>query len=65
MAQYRYTLPRGQTGLANVAIAAGTAEAQSDTVSVNMDVTLISRGECIILLEAIIQKVLAAPWPPQ
>jgi len=63
-AQYRYTLARGQNGLANVAVAAGTAEAQSDTVSINIDVTNMTRGDALVLVEAVKQKILASPWPP-
>jgi hypothetical protein len=55
---------RGKTETADVAIAAGSAEAQSDTISVNIDATNISKGEALQLLSKISDAIHAAPWPP-
>ncbi|WP_226019520.1 hypothetical protein [Novosphingobium sp. FKTRR1] len=63
-AQYKFTLQRGKTDLKDVTIAAGSAEAQSDTVSVNIDVTSMNRMDALMLLEAIENYILRAPWPP-
>jgi len=54
----------GKTQLKDVAVAAGTAEAQSDTISINIDVTKAKRGDVLIMLESMSQKILAGKWPP-
>lgn len=64
MPQYRATVQLGKTELADVAIAAGSAEAQSDTVSVNLDVTNMSKADAMHLIDEIQQKLHASPWPP-
>lgn len=64
MAAYRYTAKYGATDRGAIAIAAGSAEAQSDTVSVNIDVTNMGRGEALDILEKIKGKILSEPWPP-
>lgn len=64
MAEYKFTIQRGKTGLADVAVAAGSAEAQSDTLSVNIDTTNLAKGEVQLLLHAVLQKIEAGPWPP-
>lgn len=64
MAQYKFTAQRGKTDLKDITVAAGSAEAQSDTVSINMDVTNISRGEALLLVDAIQQQIQRGPWPP-
>lgn len=64
MATAKFTVQRGKVDLKDVAVAAGTAEAQSDTISLNVDYTNISRGEILHLIQEIEQKILAGPWPP-
>ena len=64
MGQSKYTAKYGATDRGDIAVAAGDAEAQSDTVSVNIDVTNAGRAEVIHVLEKIKAKVLAEPWPP-
>lgn len=64
MASYKFTAQRGKVGLKNVVVAAGTAEAQSDTMSLNIDVTKLTKGEALVLLEQIRQKIHAGKWPP-
>lgn len=64
MAAYKFTVKRGATSPAQIAVAAGSAEAQSDTLSINIDVTAMSRGDVIHMLEKAKQKILAEPWPP-
>ncbi len=39
MAQVKLTIQRGKNTLKDIAVTAGTAEAQSDTMSLNIDVT--------------------------
>lgn len=64
MAAYKYTLQRGKTDLKDVTIAAGTAEAQSDTVSINIDVTGMGRMDALMLIESLKNYILKAAWPP-
>jgi hypothetical protein len=64
MATYKFTAQRGKTDLKDVAVAAGTAEAQSDTVSINLDVTNMTRGDALMLVETLKGAILRAAWPP-
>ena len=64
MATAKFTVQRGKVDLKDVIVSAGAAEAQSDTISVNIDYTNATRGEVFILIEEIQQKILAGPWPP-
>lgn len=64
MATFKYTAKQGATDRGEIAVGAGTAEAQSDTISVNMDITNMSRGDALAVLEKITHKVLSSPWPP-
>jgi hypothetical protein len=59
-----FTAKRGQVQLKDVAIGAGSAEAQSDTMTLHVDVTNMTKGDAIILAEAILQKIHATNWPP-
>lgn len=49
MAAYKFTIQRGKVGL---------------TISVNIDRTALTKGEVLILLDEIKQKIHAGPWPP-
>lgn len=64
MAAFKYTAQRGANNRADIAVVAGSAEAQSDTVSVNIDVTGMSRGDALVLIDAIKAKIIAEPFPP-
>lgn len=64
MATVKFTMQRGKTQLKDVAVAAGTAEAQSDTMSLNIDYTNMRKGDVLIHLEAIREKIHAGKWPP-
>jgi hypothetical protein len=61
MATAKLTIQRGKVDLKDVIVSAGTAEAQSDTISVNIDATALSKGDAILLLEEVKQKILPAP----
>jgi hypothetical protein len=64
MATAKLTIKRG-AGLSakDIALAAGTAEAQSETISVNIDYTKLTKGEAILMLEGVKQYIQRAPWP--
>jgi hypothetical protein len=48
----------------DIVISAGSAEAQSDTISVNIDYTNITKGEVLLLLSKIRDAIHNAPFPP-
>lgn len=64
MATAKFTVKRGEVNLQDVVVATGSGEAQSDTISLNVDYTAISRGEVLILIDAIRAKIHAGLWPP-
>lgn len=64
MATAKFTVQLGKVDLKDVVVAAGTAEAQSETISLNVDFTNMARGQVLWLLDEIQQKILAGPWPP-
>lgn len=64
MAQVKFTMQRGKTGLKDVVVAAGSAEAQSDTLSINIDYTKLTKGDALIAIDNIKAKIHAGKWPP-
>lgn len=64
MPQAKFTVQRGKVGLKDVVISAGAAEAQSDTISLNIDYTNMKKGDVLFLLQAIEQKIIASKFPP-
>lgn len=64
MAAYKYTVQLGKVSEKDVIIAAGSAEAQSQTLSVNIDKTTLSKADAVYLLEAVIKKIHKEKWPP-
>lgn len=63
MATVKLTIKRGQIGLKDVVVSAGSAEAQTDTMSLNIDFTKLTKGEALILVDSIKQKIHASKWP--
>lgn len=67
MAAYKFTVKRGQLSGKHVAVASGSAEAQGETLSVNIDATnatSLGRRDVLHMLDAVRNKVLSGPWPP-
>ena len=64
MGQYKFTAKYGETDRGEIAVGAGDAEAQTETISVNLDVTNMGRAEAVHVIEKIKAKILAGPWPP-
>lgn len=61
----KFTIKRGAaTNPALVVIAAGSAEAQSDTMSLNIDATALSKGDALLMIDALKHKIERSPWPP-
>ena len=64
MPTFKVTAQRGKYNLKDVIVAAGAAEAQSDTISLNVDFTNMKKGEMLTLLDSIKQKIHAGKFPP-
>ena len=65
MATVKLTVARGRPQFRDVIQAAGVAEAQSDTLSVNIDFTRWRQGDAVLALEAIIQAIERGRFLPQ
>lgn len=63
MATVKLTIQRGKNGLKDVTVAAGSNEAQSDTISVNIDFTKMTKGDVLLELDLLKQKIFASKWP--
>jgi hypothetical protein len=62
--QVKLTIQRGSGfSLKGVTVVAGVPEAQSDTISMNIDSTNVSKGEALSMIEGIKQKIQASKWP--
>ena len=64
MAAYKFTVKRGQSDPWEIALTAGTAEAQTDTISLNVDATKITRFEVLELMEKLEAYIHQGKWPP-
>ena len=64
MATAKFTVQRGKVALKDITVAAGSAEAQSDTISLNVDYTKLAKGDVIIMLDNLRAKIFAGKWPP-
>lgn len=63
MATVKLTKIRGKNNLKDVTVAAGSAEAQSDTISLNIDFTKMTKGDVLNEIELLEQKIFASKWP--
>ena len=63
MATVKLTTQRGKNALKDVIVAAGSAEAQTDTISLNVDFTKMTKGDVLLQLENFRQKIFASKWP--
>lgn len=63
MASVKFTAKRGDKP-EEVTVAAGSAEAQTDTMSLNVDYAKMTKGDVLIQLKAIEHRVHSGPWPP-
>lgn len=62
--QAKFTARRGKPNRGEVLLTAGSAEAQTDTISLNLDVTNMSRGDALLMVDAIKTAIIGAKWPP-
>lgn len=63
MATAKLTIQRGKRELKDVVLTAGAAEAQSDTMSLNIDSTKITKGDALIMIEQFKAFIFAGKWP--
>ncbi|CAN5484555.1 hypothetical protein BH09PSE4_BH09PSE4_19280 [soil metagenome] len=63
-AQAKFTIIRGKPNLKDVVVAAGSAETQSDTISINVDYTKLTKGDVLGQIDLIKAKIHAGKWPP-
>lgn len=63
MAQVKLTVTRGKPNLKDITLGAGTPIAGSDAMELNIDFTKMSRGDAIVLIEELKNKILNLPWP--
>lgn len=63
MAQVKLTIARGGNRLADVSVGAGTAIAGSDAMELNIDYTKMRKGDALIMLDKLKQKIAASKWP--
>jgi hypothetical protein len=64
MAQGKLTIQLGNGfELKGIVVSAGTPEAQTDTMSLNIDSTKMRKGDALQLLEGIKQKIEQMHWP--
>lgn len=60
----KFTIQRGKSNNpASVAAAAGSSENQSDTMSLNIDATALSKGEALVMLDDLKAHIQRSPWP--
>lgn len=59
-----FTIQRGKNRIQDVAIGAGSAESQSDTISINIDATNLSKGEALLMIDSARDAIHAGTWPP-
>lgn len=64
MARTKFTMTQGQTDVGEVQPEAGDAEASSETVSINIDATNLSKGEALIMIDKIRETIHRGEWPP-
>jgi hypothetical protein len=61
--QIKFTGKRGLREKSEVTVEAGSAESQTDTISINIDFDEISKGEALILIDEIKAAIFELPWP--
>lgn len=63
MAQVKLSVQRGKVALKDVSVGAGTAIAGSEAMELNIDHTRMSKGDALVLIDALRAKIFASPWP--
>jgi hypothetical protein len=63
MAQVKLTVARGKPQIKDIALSAGTAIAGSDAMELNIDFTKMAKGDALVMLDGLRDKIFATPWP--
>ena len=63
MAQVMLTVTRGKPNLKDVTVAPGTPIGGSDAMTLNIDQTKISKGDAMVMIDALKAKIFNSPWP--
>lgn len=63
MSTVKLTMRRGQATNA-VALTVGQPEAQTDTISLNIDASKIAKGDALLMVDVLKQAIVKASWPP-
>jgi hypothetical protein len=61
-AQFKLRIKRGQRAQ-DVVVAAGTTISGSDALELNVDQTIMSKGECLQQIDEIVKQIHQSPWP--
>jgi hypothetical protein len=59
----KLTVQRGKPELRQIIVTPGAAEAQSDTMSLNIDATHITKGDALMMICELEEKIQASKWP--
>ena len=62
MATKSYTITRG--GRAKDVVEGAGSAVGTDTLTLNIDITNMTHGEAVDLMEHLQQRILQRPWPP-
>lgn len=63
MATVKLTVTRGKPNMKDITVGAGTAISGSDAMELNIDFTKITKGDALIMLELLEQKIYSSKWP--
>lgn len=61
--QNKLTVSLGGANLKDVAVSAGTVTTNGDTLELNIDQSKMRKGDCLLLLDKLRDKVFASKWP--
>lgn len=59
----KFTAAQGKIGMADIAIAAGSTVGD-DQIAIHIDQVNLSKGDALLLIDKIVQKIHASSWPP-
>lgn len=63
MAQVKLTVVRGKPNLKDVTVAAGTPIAGSEAIELNIDMTQLTKGDAMVMIDALRGKIFNMKWP--
>lgn len=63
MATVKLTVTRGKPNMKDITVGAGTTIAGSDAMELNIDYTKIAKGDALVMLEHLRQRIYTSKWP--